>query len=58
MFQSDQKLVQSVLQGQKQCFGQLVRRYEKSIRAVTMNIVNNHHVAQDAAQEAFINAYE
>ncbi|MHC4215045.1 MAG: RNA polymerase sigma factor [Planctomycetota bacterium] len=56
--QSDAQLVNAVLSGQKDAFAELVGRYERSVRAVAITVLDDHTAAQDAAQEAFIRAYE
>jgi len=56
--QSDAELVELVLDGDGAAFAQLVRRYEAPVRAVGLNTLGNTDAADDAAQEAFIRAYE
>jgi RNA polymerase sigma-70 factor (ECF subfamily) len=56
--QTDADLVRAVLEGQKQAFAALVKRYERSVRAIAMNVLNDHESVQDIAQEAFLKAYE
>jgi RNA polymerase sigma-70 factor (ECF subfamily) len=56
--QSDAELVKAVLNGEKQAFAALVERYERPVRAVAMNVLGDHDLVQDAAQEAFLKAYE
>ena len=58
LVQSDAELVRAVLGGERRAFAELVRRYEAPVRAVGMNILGNRDAADDAAQEAFIKAYE
>ena len=54
---SDTELIQSVLDGQKGDFAELVRRYERIVRAVTVGILKDGHLAEDAAQDTFVKAY-
>jgi RNA polymerase sigma-70 factor (ECF subfamily) len=54
---SDSELIQSVLEGQKGDFAEIVRRYERIVRAVTIGILKDSHLAEDAAQDAFVKAY-
>ena len=54
---SDAELVSETLDGNRQVFAELVRRYERPVRAVTRGILGDHHAAQDAAQETFVAAY-
>jgi RNA polymerase sigma-70 factor (ECF subfamily) len=56
--QTDADLVRAVLNGRKQAFAALVKRYERSVRAVAINVLNDHESVQDIAQEAFLKAYE
>lgn len=55
---SDESLVTSALgAGGASAFGQLVRRYERAVRATCLAVLRDHHLASDAAQEAFVAAY-
>ena len=56
--QTDAELVRAVLNGEKQAFAILVKRYEKPVRAVAMDVLSDHHLAADVSQEAFVKAYE
>ena len=56
--QTDAEVVRAVLKGQKQAFAVLVKRYERSVRAVAINVLGDHESVHDTAQEAFIKAYE
>lgn len=55
---SDSELVNAVLDGDKAAFEELVVRYERAARAVSLNVLNDRHLAADAAQEAFVSAYQ
>jgi RNA polymerase sigma-70 factor (ECF subfamily) len=55
---SDAELVGAVLDGDKEAFASLVRRYERSVRAVAVQVVGDRHRAADVAQDAFVKAYE
>ena len=55
---TDAELVNAVLSGEKQAFAVLVKRYERPVRAVAMNVLGYHASAQDVAQDAFVKAYE
>lgn len=48
----DQILVQRALQANPESFGELCRRYYHSLVAVADSILLDHHLAEDAAQEA------
>ena len=56
--QSDAELVKAALDGERDAFAVLVKRYERPVRAVAMDILGDHTSAQDAAQDAFVRAYE
>jgi RNA polymerase sigma-70 factor (ECF subfamily) len=55
--QSDAELVQAVRSGDRDAYTPLVLRYERVAWATAWRILNNHHAAADAAQEAFLQAY-
>ncbi len=54
---SDESLVSAVLGGSSSAFGDLVRRYERAVRAVCLAVLRDHHLACDVAQDAFLAAY-
>lgn len=56
--QTDAELVNAVLNGQKQLFAELVKRYERPVRAVALDVLGNYHSASDVSQDAFVKAYE
>jgi RNA polymerase sigma factor (sigma-70 family) len=56
--QPDAELVNVVLSGDKQAFGVLVKRYERPVRAVALDVLGDYHLATDASQDAFVTAYE
>jgi RNA polymerase sigma-70 factor (ECF subfamily) len=58
VLQSDGELVDAVVRGDRTAFAILVRRYEPAVRAVAISVLRDAHLAQDAAQEAFVKAYE
>jgi RNA polymerase sigma-70 factor (ECF subfamily) len=55
---SDAELVKAVLNGDKQAFGVLVKRYERPVRAVALDVLGDYHLASDVSQDAFVAAYE
>ena len=55
---SDAELVNAVLRGNMDAFGDLVRRYQQVARAAAMESLHDYHAAEDAAQEAFLTAYD
>lgn len=48
----DQTLVRRALQADPESFGELCRRYYHSLVAVADSVLMDHHLAEDAAQEA------
>ena len=48
----DQSLVQRALEADPESFGELCRRYYPSLVAVADSVLLDHHLAEDAAQEA------
>jgi len=56
--QTDAELVDAVLDGEKQAFAVLVKRYQRPVRAVALEVLGDFHSATDAAQDAFVKAYQ
>ena len=56
--QADCELIKAVLDGEKEAFAELVRRYERPVRAIAVNILGDHHSVQDAVQDAFVAGYQ
>ena len=56
--QTDAELVKDVLNGQKHVFAELVRRYERLVRGVALDVLGDYHSATDVSQDAFVRAYE
>ncbi len=55
---SDAELVKEVLDGSKDAYAELVRRYERPVKAAAIHVLGNFHSAEDAAQEAFVKAHQ
>ena len=55
---SDVVLVKAALKDDRDAFCVLVKRHERSVRAVCMSVLRDEHSARDAAQDAFVKAYE
>ncbi len=55
--QSDSELVKAVLDGNRDAYGRLFERHERSVQAAALAILGDYHAAQDAAQESFVTAY-
>jgi len=56
--QSDAELVNAVLGGARSAFAALVRGYERTVSTAATELLHDRDGAQDAAQEAFVAAYE
>ena len=54
---SDSDLVKAVLDGDRQAYGRLFERYERSVLAVALAVLGDYHAAQDATQDSFVKAY-
>jgi RNA polymerase sigma-70 factor (ECF subfamily) len=52
------KYIDQVLQGDPNAFEMIVRQYEKKIFAFCYYMLGNRQEAEDAAQEAFLKAYQ
>lgn len=55
---TDAELVNAVLNGEKDLFAELVKRYERPVRAIAMDVLGDYHSATDVSQDAFVRAYE
>ncbi len=56
--QADAQLVKAVLAGERRAFAELVRRYERAVRAVAVDVLADSHAAEDVAQDSFVIAYQ
>jgi RNA polymerase sigma-70 factor (ECF subfamily) len=56
--QPDAELVKAVLDGDKRAFEVLVKRYERPVRAIALDVLGDYHLATDVSQDAFVTAYE
>jgi RNA polymerase sigma-70 factor (ECF subfamily) len=56
--QSDQELVSACLRGERLAFGELVNRYRKATVAVVYRMTADPQLAEEAAQEAFLRAWQ
>ena len=54
---TDELLVSQTLQGDKNAFCELIKRYEKQIYSLAYRLTNNLEDAKDLAQEAFTKIY-
>ncbi|OGF54186.1 MAG: hypothetical protein A2Z21_09410 [Candidatus Fraserbacteria bacterium RBG_16_55_9] len=58
MGEGELELIQQALQGDIDAWGEIVRRYKDAVFGIALGIVGNPPDAEDAAQDAFIRAYE
>jgi RNA polymerase sigma-70 factor (ECF subfamily) len=54
---TDAELVKAFLDGEKEAFGTLVKRYERPVRAIALDILRDYHAVGDVSQESFMAAY-
>ncbi len=54
---SDSELVRIALSGDRQAYGRLFERHERSVLAAALAVLGNYHTAQDVTQETFVIAY-
>ncbi len=55
--QKDETLVMLTLAGEKKAYEALVERHEKAVLSKATSITKNSHLAEDAAQDAFVTAW-
>ncbi len=55
--QNDETLVMLTLAGEQRAYEVLVARYEKAVVAAADSVIHSRHMAEDAAQDAFITAW-
>ena len=55
---NDTELIQQTLSGDIDAFGELVRRYQDAVYAIALRAIKDFTIAQDIAQETFIEAYK
>jgi RNA polymerase sigma-70 factor (ECF subfamily) len=54
----DSVLVQRALAGDREAFGTLIQRYQRLVFRIVGGLLRNREDVEDAAQEAFLRAYE
>lgn len=55
---SEKDTIERILQGEKEEFSVLVKRYQDTVFSLIMRQIGNEDVAKDLAQEVFLKAYE
>lgn len=58
MDEGELELIQQALGGNVDAWGEIVRRYKDAVFGIALGILKNASDAEDAAQDAFIRAYE
>jgi RNA polymerase sigma-70 factor (ECF subfamily) len=54
---TDEELVSSVQEGDKEAFGEIIERYESQLKAYAFRLTGNHEIVEDIVQEAFLKSY-
>jgi RNA polymerase sigma-70 factor (ECF subfamily) len=55
---SDRELIDSVLSGEREDYAELVRRHHAKVMGVCLSMLGDAASAEDAAQDAFLKAYQ
>lgn len=55
---NEERLIERARSGDQEAFGELVTRYEKKVYALTLRMCKNPDDAAEAAQEAFLSAWQ
>jgi RNA polymerase sigma-70 factor (ECF subfamily) len=55
--EQEREAVRACQRGEREAFDRLVTRYQRDVYRLCYRYVNNHHDADDLAQEAFLRAY-
>lgn len=55
--QDDREAIQACQRGEREAFDRLVERYQREVYRLCYRYVNNHHDANDLAQDVFLKAY-
>ena len=58
MVENDVQLIHRILSGDEAAFSALVRKYQKSVHALAWRKVGDFHIAEEIAQDAFLQAYK
>lgn len=57
MMARDRERVERVMNGDQDAFAELVTEYQTAVYNLTYRMLNEHHEAEDAAQETFLRAF-
>ncbi len=58
MVENDVQLIHKILSGDEQAFSTLVQKYQKSVHALAWRKIGDFHIAEEIAQDAFLQAYK
>ncbi len=58
MSRTDEELIRETLDGQTDAYGELILRYQDRLFNSLLRVVKSRHDAMDAAQDAFLQAYQ
>ncbi len=58
MVENDVQLIHKILSGDEEAFSALVRKYQKSVHALAWRKIGDFHIAEEIAQDAFLQAYK
>ena len=58
MVENDVQLIHRVLAGDEDAFSTLVRKYQKSVHALAWRKIGDFHIAEEIAQDTFLQAYK
>ncbi len=58
MVENDVQLIHRILSGDEAAFSALVQKYQKSVHALAWRKVGDFHIAEEIAQDAFLQAYK
>ena len=58
MVENDVQLIHRILSGDEAAFTALVQKYQKSVHALAWRKIGDFHIAEEIAQDAFIQAYK
>jgi RNA polymerase sigma-70 factor (ECF subfamily) len=55
---NDEEIIERVLAGDVDCFGQLVDKYHKKVLGLIFNMTRDHHLSEDLGQDVFMDVYK
>ena len=58
MVENDVQLIRRILSGDEAAFSALVQKYQKSVHALAWRKIGDFHIAEEIAQDAFLQAYK